>query len=357
MGTVFETDHIIVGQGLAGSFMAHFLLQEGQRVMVIDTPQASSSRVAAGLFNPVTGRRFVKTWLADEVLPFAEKTYREMEVLLQKQFYHPYPMLRLFTNKESFTEAEEKADAQSEKFIADFSENVNIPGLTPHLYTCEIKHAGYVDAPVFIQAYAQWLLKKGLLRPVVANYEDIEVQEDKVRWKNIEAKSIIFCEGNRAIHNPYFDCLPFRPAKGESITIKAPGLAEEHVLIKGIYIIPLGNELFRVGATYTWMDQSLQPTEAGKKELCEKLDEVVDVPYEIVDQQAGIRPATKHRRPFVGVHPQHKNVAILNGLGTKGITLAPFFARQLTNHLLYGKPISEEADIKKYTADLSAKPY
>jgi glycine/D-amino acid oxidase-like deaminating enzyme len=353
MGIVFETDYIIVGQGLAGSFMAHFLLQEGQRVMVIDIPQASSSRVAAGLFNPVTGRRFVKTWLADEVLPFAEKTYRDMERLLQKQFYHPYPILRIFSNKESFTEAKDKADNGSEKFISNFSEDVNIPGLAPQLYSCEIRHAGYVDAPVFILAYTQWLLKKGLLRPVVVNYEDIEVHEDKVRWKNIEARSIIFCEGNRAIHNPYFDWLPFRPAKGESITIKAPGLAEEHILIKGIYIIPLGHALFRVGATYTWMDQSLQPTEAGKKELCEKLDEIIAVPYEVVDQQAGIRPATKHRRPFVGVHPQHQNVAMLNGLGTKGITLAPFFAKQLTDHLLHGKLLNEEADIKKYSAELA----
>jgi glycine/D-amino acid oxidase-like deaminating enzyme len=357
MGTVFETDHIIVGQGLAGSFMAHFLLQAGQKVMLIDTPQASSSRVAAGLFNPVTGRRFTKTWLADEIFPFAEDVYREMEKLLGMRFYFPYPMLRLFQNRESYTEAKEKGTEASGKYISSFNENPDIAGLKTNAGACQINHAGYVNAPAFIQAYSQWLLKKGLLRPMVVNYEDIQLGPGSVRWKNIEAKNIIFCEGNSAIYNPYFNWLPFRPAKGESITIKAPGLSEDSILIRGIYIIPMGDSTFRIGATYTWTDQSLQPTEGGKEELCKKLDEIIAVPYEVIGHQAGIRPATKHRRPFVGLHPEHKNVAILNGLGTKGITLAPYFAKQLTNHILYGMPVNPEADIKNYASDLSAQPY
>jgi glycine/D-amino acid oxidase-like deaminating enzyme len=77
------------------------------------------------------------------------------------------------------------------------------------------------------------------------------------------------------------------------------------------------------------------------------------VPFKIVDHKASVRPANIERRPFVGFHPTYKNVGILNGMGTKGCSLAPFFAKQLADHIISGNEILVEADIKRFTKILT----
>ena len=57
---------------------------------------------------------------------------------------------------------------------------------------------------------------------------------------------------------------------------------------------------YKVGATFNHKDKTSIPSKEGKEELIEKLKKVITVPYSIVEQSAGIRPAVKDRRPLVG---------------------------------------------------------
>ena len=112
--------------------------------------------------------------------------------------------------------------------------------------------------------------------------------------------------------------------------------------------MPLGNHYYKVGATFNWKDKTLALTKAGKEELIDKLKKVIKVPYTIVKQYAGIRPTVKDRRPMVGVHPKKPELVVLNGLGTRGVMIAPTMAKNLFNHLEKGELLDTEIDIKRF---------
>ena len=94
-----KVDCIIAGQGLAGSLLAWFLLKQGKSILVVDDGFIqSSSRVAAGIIHPITGRRLVKTWKADTLIPYAFNCYREIESVLNESFFYDSPILEIFTS-------------------------------------------------------------------------------------------------------------------------------------------------------------------------------------------------------------------------------------------------------------------
>jgi glycine/D-amino acid oxidase-like deaminating enzyme len=73
----------------------------------------------------------------------------------------------------------------------------------------------------------------------------------------------------------------------------------------------------------------------------------------VLGHKAAIRPATLERRPFLGFHPRYPAIGILNGMGTKGTSLAPFFANQLAQNIVYNFPVSPEADVHRFSRILS----
>ena len=89
-------------------------------------------------------------------------------------------------------------------------------------------------------------------------------------------------------------------------------------------------------------------TQKGFTELKSKLYELVCIPYEIVNHTWGMRPTTHDRRPILGAHPDHESVIIFNGLGTKGVSLAPHFSKVLIEWLENDQPINKEVDIHRY---------
>ena len=180
-------------------------------------------------------------------------------------------------------------------------------------------------------------------------FDSLQIKKDNIQYKSIIAKRIIFCEGYKAIKNPLFNYLPFKLTKGEVVTVKLPGFEKEKVANKGAFVLPLGNDLYKIGATYEWQDLTELPTEKGLLELEDKLKKLVDLPFERLKHEAGIRPTVEDRRPLIGLHPQHSPVVIFNGMGTKGVMLAPFFANQLIRYLEEGEPLDKEVDIERYS--------
>ena len=84
-----------------------------------------------------------------------------------------------------------------------------------------------------------------------------------------------------------------------------------------------------------------------------ELNQWLQLPYDIVDHIASERPANRERKPFVGLHPIKKNIGIFNGMGTKGCSLAPYYAAELTNHLIHQTPINPLADVQRFKNILS----
>jgi len=192
------------------------------------------------------------------------------------------------------------------------------------------------------------LAKKHSLLEETLDYNLIRVHEKIVSYRHITARGIIFCEGADAIKNPFFCDLPFVPAKGEILTISAPGLTEEYILNKSLYLLPMENGQFRAGATNEWQELNNIPTIQARQKMERLLSGIIQVPFEITDHLAAVRPTVKDRRPFLGSSPKSELIFIFNGLGTKGVMLAPYFASHLCDHLVLNKKIDPESDIRRF---------
>ncbi len=343
-----KVDFIIVGQGIAGSMIAWFLKQQQQSFIVIDKQRTqTASTIAAGVINPVTGRKMVKTWKIDDVLPFAIQTYREMEKEFGVCFFYEQEIHKIFTSTEDIEIwNHRKVDAAYAPYIGDVVA-LDESGVEAPYGAGVIKNACWLDMPIFTQTIRNYLLKNNCLIEDEVNLDEIKIGE-RITYQNWDAAHIIFCEGFRANHNPFFSDLPFTFAKGEQLLIHSASLNTNKILNRNIFVIPKGNHTYQVGATYVWNDMTEQVTDEGRMELTEKLEKLMSCSYEIVEEKSAIRPTSKDRRPFVDQHPMHKNMYIFNGMGTKGISLSPFFANHLISCILKDEPIMKEVSLNRF---------
>ncbi len=345
-------DYLLVGQGIAGTLLAHFLLQEQQKIAIIDADhQESSSMVAAGLVNPITGRRFVKSWHIDTLIPFAKATYLALEKQLDISIFDPKEVAMLFGNiKVENDWLARSADADIQDYIApkadldfyrQFLNNVE-SGV-------EFTQAARVKLRDLILHYQQLLQQQATYRVTTFDYSQLQILPDHVVYQDIKAKRIIFCEGYQAMNNPYFNYLPFKPAKGEILLVKIPNYPASQKLIKhGIFIIHWQDDLYWVGSSYLPNYEYTHPTEVERKNLETKLQQILQLPYEVVEHQAAIRPTVKDRKPFLGQHPRYPNLYIFNGLGAKGSYLGPYFAHQLVANMEQQIPLDDLVNIDRY---------
>ena len=105
------------------------------------------------------------------------------------------------------------------------------------------------------------------------------------------------------------------------------------------------HHIYLVGATYNRIDFTDALTEQGQAFLKIKINEVLNVDYEIVSSVAGVRPTTKDRRPLLGLHPKNPSIAVFNGLGTRGVLQGPSLSNELCDFLIRSK---SENSISKF---------
>lgn len=351
MSDQLSCDYLIIGQGLAGTVLAHTLLSKGKSIFILDEYRDStSSRVAAGLFHPVTGRRIVKSWMVDELFSFANNFYPGLEKLLESKFFFPGNLIEIISSAHEYNVWSERLDDPGiARYLAtDVRREIYDDKLIRFLKLIALSGAGWMDIAKYLDVSLKAFSKAGLLHSGKFSGQDLEVCETGFNYKHIRADKIIFCEGSDALQNPLWSWIPFLQSKGEILTIQANTLPEEYILMKGLFLIPLGKNRFRVGSTYSWKFTDELPTESAKLELVSKLKEIIAVPFEIVEHKAAIRPTTKDRRPLIGEHPLRKNLFIFNGLGTKGVLLAPYFANEFANYLISGKELNQEVRIERF---------
>lgn len=342
-------DYLIIGSGLAGISFAEKALQNGKSIFVMDNNSQNSSKIAGGLYNPVILKRFSEVWKAKEQLELMEQFYAVLEEKLKCTVDFKRPILRKFFS----VEEQNNWFAASDKltlapFLSTQLISKKYPGIdSPYGYG-EVLQTGYVDTAFLIEKYRAYLIEHTLFQEESFVYDALQVETSGIRYKDIQAKHIIFAEGFGMHANPYFKHLPLDGTKGELFIIKAPKLDLDVIVNTSVFILPLGNDLFKVGATYNWKDKTNLPSEEGKTELVERIQEIITCDFEIIAHFAGVRPTVKDRRPLVGTLQNHQAIHILNGLGTRGVMLGPAMAKELFDSIEYQVPLDAAIDIRRF---------
>ncbi len=360
-----KKDFIIVGQGLVGSILALELLKQNKAVLVIDDADLSQcSKVAGGIYNPIVFKRMTQSWMAETTLPYMFEFFNEIEKLLNTKLLHPTKIVRIFSNeneeilwkKKSANELSDVIDSKihvsSGTSTSLSTSSVENPSETFSFLKNNyafVKQGGFVDVAEFLIQTKNYLEKQNSFLNEIVDYSLLSTNENKVKYKTISTDKIIFCEGYLSVKNPWFNQIKFKPAKGEVLTIYCEDLKTTSVLNKDIFILPLPEKnYFKVGATYNWDDLTDNPTQEAKNALIEKLKTLLPFPYKIINHQAGVRPSTIDRHPVMGFHPEHNNLGIFNGFGTKSIMLAPYFAKHFCSFIENKSELLHEVNCKRF---------
>ena len=341
-------DYLIVGSGLSGVMLCEALRKRGKTFKVISNKSQQASIVASGLYNPVVLKRFNKAWDAEKHLPVAMSAYEELELFLGIKIDYKLPIYRLFSSIEeqnNWIIASDKIPLKP-YLISNIKSNINQNIYAPYGYG-EVKNTGRIDTKLLLESYSNVLNNEKLISHESFEYDKLKIS-NKLVYKGIESENIIFSEGFGVRQNPFFNYLPIEGTKGELIIINAPKLNSEVIIKSSVFIIPIGNNNYLVGSTYAWDDFNNDPTINAKNKLLHKLDKLVLCPYKVVYQRAGIRPTVIDRRPLVGQHKSHKNLYILNGLGSRGVLIGPTVANALINFIEDKLPLQKEINISRF---------
>ncbi|MEM8583342.1 MAG: FAD-dependent oxidoreductase [Bacteroidota bacterium] len=344
-------DYLIVGAGIAACTLGYRLEKAGKKVVYFhDSSVSSASAVAAGIINPITGRRYVKSWRIDELLPAADELYPLMEQELGARFYFRLPLVRSIANRgESNSWLARTGLPAYKAYMDDKPKLGHIPDLVnPAFAYGGILQAGRTDLHTLCKAWQNRALNRNRLKDDHFDYEELNISDSGVSYSGIHANRIVFCEGWRARYNPWFSYLPHRGAKGEVFLAQIDGPPLKRLFKNRIFLVPRQSGDYWIGATTQNQFEHDRPTRSGKEWLEREVKTLIKLPVSVEHHQAAIRPTVKDRRPLLGPHPEHRNLFIFNGLGTKGASLAPLMSKWLMDHLENGIDIPKEVAINRF---------
>ena len=338
---------IVVGAGLAGLAVAVRLIEKSQPVVLFDNGVNHSSLIAAGMINPLVFRRMNRAWRIDDCIDAVHDFYKGLEAITDTSFFHPIVIRRMFSNEQERELWLEKQDLpEYAAYMAKTtSEDDTFDGAINNCGSGRVKSASYVKPSVFLETVKRYVSTHAEIRNESFEYDAISGSQ----YKDIEFERIVFSEGYRGKDNPFFDYLPLQQTKGETLIIKTDAIPENESVNRKCFILPMGDQQFKVGSTYDWDSRDLSITEVGKEEILAKVAYLTSETVEVVDQQAGVRPTSPDRRGMIGQHPEHKNLYIFNAMGTKGYLITPLLSQEFVSHLIDGTELDSEVNIERFT--------
>lgn len=341
-------DALIIGQGIAGTVISYELIKRGWSVDVIDKYKPlTASKIASGLYNPLVLKRRRVVWQAPIMLEHVLNTYRGMEELTGRSFLQHKPVWEVLPDPGTENDWANLADQPKfADMIGDIKKVVN-----PHIRAKsigEVAGSGKVDVEEMILAWSEYLSTQNSHYDTYVKPSEIVETTDGWKWKENIYKHVFWCEGYSQ-DNPFFPPLPFSPTKGEVMIVKASDLKLEHILHGNMFIMPLGEDRYKVGATYAWDALDDKPSQEGLEKLTEAWEKLVDCKFEVEEHLAGVRPNVKDRKPLIGTSPKHSRIHLFNGMGSRGILMAPWLAKRLVDQIIDGTPIPPETDLNRFS--------
>ena len=338
---------LIVGAGISGITIAKHFIDRGHSITLIDSGINRSSVIAAGMINPIVFRRMTKSWRVDEFLPYLEKFYTQFEKECNESFFIPITIRRMFSTEQERSLWIEKQDTEGFKaYIFPITEaDNNFDEALNQFGSGRVRRSSYISTSLFLEATKKWISQNHSLVKDTINYNDIDPALST--YKGIFYDHIISCEGVEVRNNPWFQNMPINPTQGETLTIISEDIIETESLNRKCFILPIGNNEFKIGSTYVWDTYNSDITAVGRAEIEKNITYLTTASYTVIDQNAGIRPTTLDRRPLIGTHPSFPRMHIFNGLGAKGYMLAPLLSKEMVEHILDGRLLDKEISISR----------
>jgi len=353
-------DFLIIGQGLAGSLLAWRLIKQGKKVLVIDSCfQQTTSRTAAGLINPVTGKRLVKSGDIARYLAEVKKLYSDLSFSFAKEFLFEKQQLKLFQTKDDVLQWQKrKNDEGYTAYLGEQFQGIDNSFLKAgSLGGFEQKQCSYLDTVSLLDKLRLFLIKKDSFVKANVDFKDLNIRSDFVEWQGYQAEKAVFCDGYHLQNNPWFSWLPLQPVQGEIITLETDQILPEEIIQFGKWLLPLTKNQFKLGATWQWKPLDGMATEKSFNELTKAC--YAEFPQlngaKVIEKKVGIRPATKDKNPFIGQHPELPQLMVFNGFGSKGSLLIPWYSECFAQYLLKGEALPNHVDIKRYKNGYTAR--
>ena len=335
-------EFLIVGGGIAGTCLAWALAERGVDFCLVDNrPAVSCSRIAAGLITPITGPRLAVAWRWDDFWPHAVAFYERLAARLGHPLLHHRRMVRLFASADEVRLFHERRTVDAALLIAPLDPPLPPPFRPAAFGGFEMPITGQLDVPAFLDASWSRFTTAGQTCSVRLDPQSLRPAADHVAIPPLDliANHVLFAEGFPPTANPWFPGFPFRPAKGDILTLRIPDLGESRIVHGPVWLAPHGDGLFRCGSTYEWTALDQQPTPAARESILHRLETLLTSRVDVVEHRAAVRPALRRFHPVIARSPQTARILALNGLGSKGSLQAPFLADHLARHLLDGLPL------------------
>ena len=339
---------LIVGAGLAGTSLAHQLLKSGQSVTILDKGENHATAIATGMVNPMVFRRMNKSWRLDECMEDSIPFYKALEQQLNTPLYFPITIRRMFSSlqEREFWEKRQDLDEYKEYLTPISEADNNYSKAKNEFGSGRLQQAFWIDALAYYEGNRNYFRSIDCLLDEAFDLTQFDATTGT--YKGITYDKVVFCCGYLNKYIPFFATAPVEQTKGQTLTIESPDLPEDESLNRKCFVLPLGENTFRIGATYEWNDESLTTSEKSKDLLLEHLCVLGDFSVKIIEQSVGVRPTVLDRRPIMGEHPDLPKLFIFNGLGTKGYLMAPTLAKDMCAFLLEGKELDKDVSLKRF---------
>ena len=329
-----KVDFIIVGQGLAGSALAMAFQRRGKTVVVVDSNDSSAaSRVAAGLVTTLAGKGMNPVWRQSEYLPESIAYYQNLERETGEKLFYPHPVLRLFNDEKESAKFSSKLE-EVEEWVANEVAEIPPDQLHAEHGGFEMSNGGRLDTLAYLKVVRRKIESAGFYLEQTFDEAAINFPAEGVTWNGIQARKIILCQGFTGLAAGRFSQLKHRSAKGEMLTIRSDQLESDRIISRNGWMVPLGDGLWRAGATYEWDDLSTEPTNEGRAEVERKVADIIALPFQVVEHSVGVRPIIHRSQPVIGLDPKCPEIGFFNGLGSKGVITAPSVAEHFASFLV-----------------------
>lgn len=347
---VRHLDFIVVGLGIAGLSFCQTLRNNNRSFVLFNDGQKKATANSGGVLNPLILKFFTAVKDTELFYPEAIEFYQNLSIN-QKTYAEPLSIYRIFTNageQNNWSTATDKN--RTRKFLnSDFIKNTNAAIQAPYGFG-EVVGVWRINVSKLLQDYATMLSGSDQQIEESFDYNELKLTAEGVQYRNYSAKHIVFCDGMGAIHNPYFPKNRLFGNEGEYVIIHAPELKIPFGLKGPVYVIPLGEDLYKAGATFRKVnhsDNDGEATETGISEIVTHLKTMLRCEFQVVDTTIGIRPSTSDRNPLVGRAIDYPEMYFLNGLGSRGFLMAPLLAKTLYQAITENGHIPKKWDINR----------